>query len=177
MTLAEMRQSLPPRTLATLAVGAAVALGFLAVFLLPEYRDADQLTVQTAGLRAALDERMQLEPVAKALSETQAKVREVGSVGGQVKLPLADVEHLTTIFDGLAKPYGLRVTAVSPDAASVTREGLLAVRLGFLGSAEAARQFMLALGGYGPLVKVESASTVFGRDGREFSLKCWLAVQ
>ena len=38
---------------ATLAVGAAVALGFLAVFLLPEYHDIEQLTVRTASLRSS----------------------------------------------------------------------------------------------------------------------------
>lgn len=177
MNLAEMRQALPPRTLLTLAVGAAVALGFLAVFLLPEYREIEQLTVRTAALRQTLDDRVQLEPVAKALGETQAKVRDVGQVGGRDKLPLADLERLTAIFDALAKPHGLRLSAVSPDAASVTRDGLLAVRLAFLGTPEAARQFMLDLGGFGPLVKVESAATVFGREGREFTLKCWLAVR
>ena len=177
MTLADVRNSLPPRTLLTLAVGAAVALGFLAVFLLPEYREIEQLTVRTAALRQTLDDRVQLEPVAKALGETQAKVRDVGQVGGRDKLPLADLERLTAIFDALAKPHGLRLSAVSPDAASVTRDGLLAVRLAFLGTPEAARQFMLDLGGFGPLVKVESAATVFGREGREFTLKCWLAVR
>ena len=177
MTLAEMRNALPPRTLLTLAVGAAVALGFLAVFLLPEYHEIEQLTVRTAALRQALDERAQLEPVAKALAEAQGKVRDVGQVGGQGKLPLADVERLTAIFDELAKPHGLRLSAVSPDAASVTREGLLAVRLAFLGTPEAARQFMLDLGRFGPLVKVESAASVYGREGREFTLKCWLAVR
>lgn len=177
MTLAEIRSALPPRTLLTLAVGAAVALGFLAVFLLPEYHDIEQLTVRTASLRQTLDNRVQLEPVAKALGEAQAKLREVGPVGGRDKLPLADVERLTAIFDELAKPHGLRLSAVSPDAASVTREGLLAVRLAFLGAPEAARRFMLDMGGFGPLVKVESAATMYGREGREFTLKCWLAVR
>ena len=177
MTLAEMRKALPPRTLLTLAVGAAVALGFLAVFLLPEYHEIEQLTVRTAALRQALDDRAQLEPVAKALGETQGKVREVGPVGGRGTLPLADVERLTAIFDDLAKPHGLRLSAVSPDAASVTRDGLLAVRLGLVGQPEAMRRFMLVLGEYGPLVKVESAATLYGREGREYTLKCWLAVQ
>ena len=177
MTLAAIRSALPPRTLLTLAVGAAVALGFLAVFLLPEYKEIEVLTARTASLRQALDERAQLEPVAKALAVAQSKVRDVSPVGGRDKLPLADVERLTVIFDELAKPHGLRLSAVTPDAASVTREGLLAVRLAFLGTPEGARRFLLNLGGFGPLVKVESAATVFGREGREYTLKCWLAVR
>ena len=177
MSLAAIRHVLPARTLATLAVGAAVALGFLTVFLLPEYREVERLTVQAASLRQTLDERAELEPVAKALSEAQSRVRDTGAVGGLDKMPLADVERLTAIFDELAKPFGLRVATVSPDAASVTRDALLAVRLGFVGPPDGARRFMLALGGFGPLIKVESAATVYGREGREFSIKCWLAVR
>jgi hypothetical protein len=177
MTLAEIKHALPARTLLTLAVGAAVALGFVAVFLLPEYREMDLLTTQVTALRASLEERRQLEPVAKALAEAQTKMRPVGPVGGLGKLPLAEVGRLTSVFDNLATPLGLRMTAVSPDASSVTREGLLAVRLAFLGPPEAVRQFMLSLGGFGPLVKVESATTMFGREGREYTMKCWLAVQ
>ena len=177
MTLAEIRHALPVRTLVTLAVGAAVALGFLAVFLAPEYRSIEALTAKTDELRLALEERRQLEPVVKALTDAQSKVRAVGPVGGQTKLPTSEVGRLTAVFDAMAGPLGLRVVSVSPDAASVTRDGLLAVRLGLLGQPEAMRRFMLALGEYGPLVKVESATTLFGRDGREFALKCWLAVQ
>lgn len=177
MILAEVKHALPARTLATLAVGAAVALGFLAVFLVPEYREVEALTAKVAELRATLEESRQLEPVVKALTEAQAKVRGVGAVGGQAKLPVAEVGHLPAVFDGLAAPLGLRVTTVSPDAASVTRDGLLAVRLAVLGQPEAVRRFMLALGEYGPLVKVESATTMFGREGREYAMKCWLAVQ
>ena len=177
MTLAEIKHALPARTLVTLAVGAAVALGFLAVFLAPEYRDIETLTAKTAELRATLDERRQLEPVVAALTDAQSKVRSVGAVGGRTKLPVAEVGRLTAVFDGLATPLGLRVVSVSPDASSVTRDGLLAVRLGLLGQPEAMRRFMLALGEYGPLVKVESAATLIGREGREYTLKCWLAVQ
>ena len=177
MTLAEIRHALPPRTLATLAVGAAMALGFLAVFLVPEYQAIEDLTAKTAELRETLEERRQLAPVVKALIAAQATVRDVGAVGGHTKLPVAEVEHLTRVFDDLAKPLGLRVVSVSPDAASVTRDGLLAVRLGLVGQPEAMRRFMLVLGEYGPLVKVESAATLYGREGREYTLKCWLAVQ
>lgn len=177
MTLAEIRHALPARTLATLAVGAAVALGFAMVFLLPEYREVNFLTAKVAEMKSLLEQNRQIEPVAKALAEAQAKVRAVGVVGGQSKLPLGEVERLTAVFDSLAKPLGLRMTGVSPDASSVTREGLLAVRLAFLGPPDAVRQFMLSLGGYGPLVKVESATTMFGREGREYTMKCWLAVQ
>ena len=104
-------------------------------------------------------------------------VRDVGKVGGKDTLPLAEVERLTTIFDALAGPHGLRLSAVSPDAASVTRDKLMAVRLAFSGTPAAAREFLLDLGGFGPLVKVESVTTVFGREGREYTLKCWLAVR
>ena len=177
MTLAEIKHALPARTLVTLAVGAAVALGFLAVFLLPEYRTIESLTAKTAELRTALEERRQLEPVIKALSDAQSKVRAVGTVGGQTKLPVTEVGHLTAVFDAMGTPLGLRVVSVSPDASSVTREGLLAVRLGLLGQPEAMRRFLLALGEYGPLVKVESPTTFFGQQEREYTLKCWLAVQ
>ena len=177
MTLTEIRHALPARTLATLAVGAAVALGFVLVFLLPEYRDVESLTAKVAAMRSTMELNHQLEPVVKALAEAQAKVRAVGVVGGQGKLPLAEVERLTAVFDSLAQPLGVRMTAVSPDASSVTREGLVAVRLAFLGPPDAVRQFMLSLGGFGPLVKVESATTMFGREGREYTMKCWLAVQ
>ena len=177
MTLAEIKQALPARTLATLVVGAAVALGFLVVFLVPEYRDIEDLTAKSAELRLALEERQKLEPVIKTLADAQAKVRGVGTVGGQTKLAVAEVGRLTAVFDAMATPLGLRVVTVSPDAASVTRDGLLAVRLGLLGQPEAMRRFMLELGGYGPLVKVESAATLIGREGREYTLKCWLAVQ
>lgn len=177
MNLTAIKSALPVRTLITLAVGAAVALGFVAVFLIPEYREIESLTAQTAALQTSLEERRQLEPVVKALAEAQSRVQAVGAVGGQSTLPVAEVGRLTTIFDGLAEPLGVRLTSVAPDASSVTKGGLLAVRLSFLAQPEAARRFLLTLGAYEPLVKVESASTAFGREGREYTLKCWLAVK
>ncbi|MHC1791893.1 hypothetical protein [Solidesulfovibrio sp.] len=177
MTLAEIKAALPARTLITLAVGAAVALGFVAVFLIPEYRTVESLTAQVADMQLVLDQRRQLEPVVKALAEARSRVQAVGTVSGQSTVPVAEVGRLTQIFDELAEPLGVRLTSVAPDAASVTKDGLLAVRLTFLGQAEAVRRFMLTLGAFGPLVKVESATTVFGREGREYTLKCWLAVK
>lgn len=177
MTLSEIRQLLPARTLVTLTVGVVVALGFVAVFLIPEYRAVETLGRQVEELKSSLAIRRQLEPVARTLKEAQAQVPAVGPVGGEGRLPLADVGRLATIFDGMATPRGLRVSAVSPDASSVTRDGLLAVRLGFLGPPAGFRDLLLALGGFGPLVKIESVTTTAGREGREYTVKCWLAVQ
>ena len=58
-----------------------MALGFLVVFLVPEYQSNAALTDKTAELRLALDDRRQLEPVVKTLADAQAKVRAVGAVG------------------------------------------------------------------------------------------------
>lgn len=177
MTLTEIRNLLPARTLGFLIAGAVIAVGFVAVFIIPDYHEADALRRQIAEARANLEMRRQLLPVAQSLMQAQAGLPTVGPVGGGERLPVADVGRLADIMDKLASPLGLRVTRVSPDPASVTRDGVLAVRLGLLGQAEAFREFLLALGRYGPLVKVESVATLVGQDGREYALKCWLAVR
>ncbi len=177
MTLADLRRRLPPRTLAYLAVGALVVAGFVLVFLIPEYREADRLRREIAAIRESIEAQQRLMPVRESLRRIEGQLPSVGPVGGQERLPLSDVARLTDIFDSLAQPTGLRVTQVSPDPASVTRDGLLAVRLNLTGQADAFREFLLALGRYGPLAKVESVGSLMGRDGREFSVKCWLAVR
>jgi|GEM_PF-2414916 len=177
MAPADIRRLLPARTLAFLAVGAALALGYSAVFLFPQYRAVEALRRQVAELAASVEMRRQLAPVARALRDAQAPLPpEVEPRGGE-RLALAEIGRLTVIFDEMAAPHGLRVTAVSPDPASVTRSGLLAVRLGLTGEAAGFRDFLLDLGRYGPLSAVESATTMAGREAREYTVKCWLAVQ
>ena len=172
-----LKHVLPARTLIVLAVVCVFSLGFVFLFLLPEYRAVDNLGRLLVERGAALETRRQMVPVVRALKDAQARMPAVGAAAELQRMPLSDVGRLTEIFDALAAPHGLRVTAVSPDASSVSRDGVLAVRLGLLGQADGFRNFLLSLGRFGPLVKVESATTLMGRDGREFTMKCWLAVQ
>jgi hypothetical protein len=176
MTFAEIKKRLPPRTLGFLAVGAIIAGGFMSVFIVPDYHQSQVLTEENARLRASLEVRRQMLPVAEALKKAQASLPEVGAATVEERLPLGQVGQLTAIFDGLAGPLGLRLTQVSPDPSSVTRGGALAVRLGLLGEPDRFRLFLLDLGRYAPLVKIESVVTSVGRDGREYKVKCWLAV-
>lgn len=177
MKLSEIKRRLPPRTLGLLIAGAVIAAGFMALFIVPDYHVARELRGEVGRLQASLAMRRQLAPVATLLIQAREHLQQVGPVGGNATLPLSDVGRLNTIFGDMAAPLGLRVTRVSPDPSSVTRKGLLAVRFGFLGPAEAFREFMLTLGRYGPLVKVESVSTMAGADGREYAMKCWLAIK
>jgi len=177
MTFSDLKNRLPARTLGTLVVGILLALGFLAVFIIPENREAEQLRRKIAETNASLAMRRQLQPVAVALKQLEATIPSVGPVGGGAHLPLADVSRLPDIFDAMATPFGLRMASVSPDPSSVSRSGELAVRLGVMGQAEAFRDFLLGLGRYGPLMRIESITSMIGREGREYSVKCWLAVQ
>ncbi|WP_428565361.1 MAG: hypothetical protein ACP59X_04145 [Solidesulfovibrio sp. DCME] len=176
MTFAEIKRRLPPRTLAFLAVGALVAGGFMAMFIVPDYRQCQVLTAENAGLRATLEVRRQMVPVVETLKKARTDLPEVTAMTGQERLPLAEVGRLAAIMDGLAAPLRLRLTQVSPDPSSVTRDGLVAVRLAVLGESDRFREFLLALGRYAPLTKVESVVTHVGRDGREYRVKCWLSV-
>ena len=173
----DIRRLLPARTLAMLAAGAILALALLLGGLLPQYREAETLRRQVAELSATLEARRQLAPVAKALAEAQVPSPPEVEVRGGERLSLAEVGRLATIFDAMATPHGLRVSTVSPEPSSATRNGLLAVRLGLTGDAAAFRDFLLDLGRYGSLSAVESVSTTAGRDAREYAVKFWLAVQ
>lgn len=177
MTFAEIKRRLPPRTLGVLAVGAAIAVGFLVVFIIPDYHSARVLRDQIGQLKTSLDVRRQLLPVVQSLKKAQASLPVAEAVGGNAALPVSEVGQLHTIFEDMIKPLGLRVMRVSPEPTSVTKNGLLAVRLGLQGPAEAFREFLLVLGRYGPMVKLESVSTTVGADGREYALKCWLAIK
>jgi hypothetical protein len=177
MNVAELKKRLPPRTLFTLAAGGLLALGFVAVFLIPQYREAERLRLDIAAARSSLGMRRQLEPVALAIKQLEAAIPTVAKVGDGKPLPLAEVGRLTTVFDDMATSLGLSVSSVSPDASSVAKGGLLAVRVGLVGEATAFREFLLSLGSYGPLTSIESASSMMGRDGREYAVKFWLAVQ
>ncbi|EFL49908.1 conserved hypothetical protein [Solidesulfovibrio fructosivorans JJ]] len=177
MNLAEIKRRLPPRTVGFLVAGAVIAAGFMAVFIVPDYHAAGELRRDIEHLRSSLALRRQFAPAIELLKQAREHLRQVGPVGGKGSLPLSDVGRLNTIFGDMVTPLGLRLTRVSPDPSSVTRKGLLAVRLGLSGPAEAFREFMLTLGRYGPLVTVESVSTVAGEQGREYAMKCWLAIK
>ena len=177
MTLADIKRRLPPRTLGYLVVGALLVGTFLALFIIPDSHKAKALVVEIERLRAALEVRRQMLPVLQSLNKARASLPAVNATEKPGRLPLADVGRLTEIMDELAAPSGVRMTRVSPDPASVTRGGLLAVRLGMLGEPEKFRDFLLALGRFAPLARIESVSTVVGHDGREYAVKCWLGVQ
>ena len=177
MTFAEIKRRLPPRTLGFLAAGAVIAVGFMVVFIIPDYHAAGELRSQIAQLQASVAVRRQLLPVAQSLKKAQDSLPAAGPVGGNAVLPVSEVGQLNTIFTDMITPLGLRVTRVSPEPSSVTKNGLLAVRLGLQGPPDAFREFLLRLGRYGPLVKLESVTTTVGSDGREYTLKCWLAIK
>ncbi|WP_029459444.1 hypothetical protein [Solidesulfovibrio alcoholivorans] len=177
MTLADLKRRLPPRTLGYLVVGALLAGAFLALFIIPDSHKAKELAVEIGQLRAALEVRRQMLPVLQSLNKARASLPAVDATEKPGRLPLSDVGRLAAIMDDLAAPSGVRMTRVSPDPASVTRGGLLAVRLGMLGEPDKFREFLLALGRFAPLVRIESVSTVVGGDGREYAVKCWLGVQ
>lgn len=177
MTLADLKRRLPPRTLGYLVAGALFAGAFLALFIIPDTREAKALAVEIGQLRTSLEVRRQMLPVVQSLNKVRSALPVVDATEKQGRLPLADVGRLAGIMDDLAAPSGIRMTRVSPDPASVTRDGLLAVRLVMLGEPEKFREFLLALGRYAPLVRIESVSTVVGGDGREYAVKCWLGVQ
>ncbi len=177
MTLAEVKKRLPPRTLGLFAVGAALALAFVAVCIIPYSHMIDELQGEIGRLRATVEERKQLAPVLAALNAARNDLPEVEAVVARKPLPLGDVEKLSGIMDTMARPLGLRVTRVSPDPMSVTRSQLMAVRLGLAGEAPNFRQFLLALGRYAPLVRIESVVSSVGDVGREYKVKCWLAVR
>jgi hypothetical protein len=177
MTLHELKGRLPARTVGTLVVGALVALGFVAVFLLPEYRQAARLRLDLIELRADLDIQRRLAPVRASLQKSEAALPPADLRVTPGTLPLSEVGRLAEIVGELAKPSGVSVDAVSPDASSVGKSGRLAVTVRLHGEMEAMRTFLLSLCHFAPLVKVESGSTQMGRDGRELTLKCWLAVR
>ena len=177
MTLADLKRRLPPRTLGYLVAGALVACAFLALFIIPDSHKAKALAVEIEQLRTSLEVRRQMQPVMQSLSKARSALPAVAATEKPGRLPLGDVGRLRASMDDLGAPSGVRMTRVSPDPASVTRDGLLAVRLRMLGEPQKFREFLLALGRYAPLVRIESVSTVVGGDGREYAVKCWLGVQ
>lgn len=176
MTLAELKRRLPPRAMGFLVVGALIAFGFMALFIVPDYHHSQDMTQENGRLRTSLEVRRQLLPVVEALRKAEAALPAVGAKTGATRLPLSDVGKLNTIMADLVASSGMQLTQVSPDPSSVTRDGILAVRLGFLGDPDKFRDVLLALGRYAPLVKIESVVSSVGQDGREYRVKCWLAV-
>jgi hypothetical protein len=177
MRLADVAGRLPARTVALLVAGVLLTGAFVAVFLLPEYRQAARLRQAIAETRADIAVQTRLAPVRARLRQAEAALPESGLMARPEPLSLTDVGRLVEIFDDLAKPTGLRLTAVMPEANSVGKNGLLAVDLRLLGPLGATRDFFTALGRFAPLVAIESATTLVGQDGRELALKCWLVVR
>jgi len=177
MTLAELKRRLPARTLGTLVAGLVVAVGFVAVFLIPEYREAATLRMRIAALHSDIEIQRQLAPVRASLKKAEGSLPPGNLRLEPEPLPLSEIGQLAVIMGGMAKPLGLTVDSVSPDASSVSKNGQLAVKVQLRGALESMREFLLALCRFAPLVKVESATTQLGGDGRELTLKCWLAVR
>lgn len=177
MRLADLSKRLSARILATVVAGVLVALGFLAVFVIPEYREAGRLRQQIVVAKADIEIQSRLAPLRAKLTKAESVLGLGGLTVKAEPMPLRDVGRLTEIVEGLAKPAGLRVASVSPEPNSAGRNGLLAVNIRLLGAMAAIREFLLSLCRFGPLVSIESATSVVGADGRELSLKCWLSVR
>lgn len=177
MNAATLRQRLPARTLVTLLVGLLLAVGFLLVFVLPEYRDAARLRDAITETRLDIDIRTKLAPMLAKLAKVEAELPKDEKPAELKPMPLTDVDRLTELLDELAKPAGVRLAAVTPQANSAGKNGLLAVDLRVLGAMSGLHAFLAALGRFESLVSVESATTMVGGDGREMLLKCWLAVR
>jgi hypothetical protein len=177
MKIAELSRRLPPRTVMTLFTGAVVAVGFLVVFVIPEFREAGRLREAIAGIKADIDIQTRLAPVRAKLRKDASVLPKSGELPTIEPMPLSDVGRLTELLDELAKPAGVRLAAVTPEANSAGKNGMLAVDLRLLGSLGAMHEFLLGLTRFPPLVSIESATTMVGQDGRELALKCWLAVR
>jgi hypothetical protein len=122
MTLAELKRRLPARTLATLVAGLVVAVGFVAVFLIPEYRAAAALRLRIAALRSDIEIQRQLAPVRANLKKIEASLPSGNLRVEPEPLPLSEIGQLAVIMGGMAKPLGLTVDSVSPDASSVGKK-------------------------------------------------------
>jgi len=168
---------LPARTLITVLVGIFFAAAFVIVFWLPNYQAASLLRREIVALRAEVAFQQQLVPLQVKLRQAEASLPSDLPTVKVEPLPLSELGRLAERIGDLAKPAGLQVAAVSPEASSAGKQGLLSVRMRLLGPMDGVRSFLVALGGFGPLVEIQSASTKVGQDGRELTLTCWLAVR
>ena len=158
-------------------VGVLLAVAFLFVFVIPEYREAARLRVRIAETKLDVEVRTRLAPVLAKLVKAEAALGKIDLPSKPVPMPLAEVDQLTARFDAMAKPLGLRLMAVTPQANSAGKNGRLAVNLRLLGTMDGFHEFLTTLSRFAPLVSVESSATVVGEEGRELLLKCWLAVR
>lgn len=177
MTLQLGTTRLPARTLVTVLVGIFFAAAFVVVFLLPDYRGADRLRGQIASLRTAMALKQKMVPLQLQLGKAEALLPKDLPAVKLEPLPLADLNRLSERIGDLAGPAGLQVVTVSPEASSAGKSGLLSVQMRLLGPIAGIRRFLLAMGQFGPLVGIQSATTKVGQEGRELSLTCWLAVR
>lgn len=177
MNFSTLRQRLPARTWGILLVGVLLAVCFLFVFMIPEYRHAARLRVRIDEAKRDVAIRAKLAPFLARLRKAEAELPKNVTASKPTPMPLADVDRLTELLDALAKPVGVRLAGVTPRANSAGKNGLLAVDLRLLGPVGGLHDFLLALGRFDPLVSVASATTMVGPDGRELLLKCWLAVR
>lgn len=177
MNLGNFTGRLPARTVATVVVGILFAVGFVIVFLIPDYREAARMRQERIELQAEINLQKQLVPLREKLLKADATLAKGNFLVKAEPLPLSEVGQLTARIGDMAKPAGLRVASVSPEVEAAGKRGLLAVHLRLLGPIGGMRDFLLSLARFGSLVAIEKASTKLGQDGRELTLTCWLTVR
>lgn len=155
---------------------AAILILAVAVWL-PAVRASASLRQGIADAEAKLSLATQLAPVAAELTRLEAALPDIGPLPSGTALSLAEVGRLPEVFAAMAAPLGLHLVAAAPDPGSAGIGGAVALRLELEGDPGRFREFLLALGGYGPLVGLESVATEMHRNVRGYHVTCWLAVQ
>jgi hypothetical protein len=174
----KQRTNLPRTSLIYLLVCGALAVGFLALGILPlkktlESRDADILR-----LKAQVQEQRTLSPVYKSLEE---KTLRNGSqdlpLTVRTGLPVDRIDSIPAIVKGITEKNDIELISVIPDVKSLGENSRhLSVRVAAKGDYFNFRKFLLALDELPCLEYTEDIQVQVVPGGKEFRLKIWLAI-
>jgi len=179
MALQKSSINMSRQSLLKLAVCAAVLVGFVALFIVPNIMEDKRVKREVLQLQAEIEKQKILFPIYIRLkAELQNKVVE--------ELPIPDPEQLTEdkvdaaihAVEDMAIKADLRINEVTPDPMSLAKsEGYVGLNCDFYGPFMNVRSFLVQLGSLPYLRHIEQIDMQEGADGVNYLMRLQLAVK
>lgn len=170
--------SFPTQSMSYLLICAALALAFLLVGIYPSGRAMKQQAEEIVQTQARIEDQKVLQPIYKGLLDRLRNADAADTVLlPKTGLSLDQIDHISSILEGIASKHGLHLMMATPDVKAITKDSkLMAVSIVMRGSFLGFRKVLLDLVELPYLEHTEEMQIQETSEGKEFKLKIWLAI-
>ncbi len=159
-----------------LTCGAGV-LGFFILIIIPNQNTAAELDQEILKINDHLEQQRMLRPVFESMLEGAKKKQPTNLPATKiVKLDRGDITQISELLQDIAGRRDLKILDIGTDANEIMNNtGYMLMRIHATGDLMKFREFLMDLGTFPSLEKIEEIKIRAIEGSREYKLKIWMA--